>query len=1156
MLDGAAKVKPMVQAAVEDGQPALALTDHGNLYGIIEHYQACREAGIKPIPGCELYYDGESRFNRKQAKRGQKDVLGGLDVAETGKTKDRYHQIVLAYNTIGYKNLVALASEAYLTGYYGKPRADWELLDRYHEGLAITTSCLGGMVPQALMAGEYEAALKLADRMQQIVGPDNLYVELQDHGIPEQHRIMPDLLRIAKQLGAPLLAANDSHFIHEDDHDSHDVLLCVQTGAQRTDEKRFKFSGSGHWLRSAAQMRELFRDYPEACDNTLALAERVDVDIEHGLEMLPHFEVPDQFKDAPDPQAAYLRHLVMDGARRRYGDLSTVVTDRIDYELRVIGEMGFSSYFLIVWDLVRFARSQGIRMGPGRGSAAGAVTAYALNISQLDPIRFGLLFERFLNPGRRQMPDIDMDFDEARRLEVIQYAARKYGTESVAQIITFTQIKSRAAVKDSARVLGHSYTFGDKITKALPPLIMGRDTPLSVCLSETPLPDEGYRRGETLRDMVRSDPQVKQVTEVAKRLEGLIRSDGIHASAVVIADRPLHQIIPVQRKPKPTQDPAEAPLLTQYEMHAVEWIGLLKMDFLGIRNLSVMERTVNMVRELSGEEIDLDNLPLDDQPTFDLISAGDTTGVFQLESSQIRHLCQALVPDSFEDIGALIALYRPGPMGSNMHTDYADRKNGRQVGHKPMHPSVADVLAPTHNLMIYQEQLMQVAQKMAGFSLIEADNLRKACGKKDPALLAAQKDRFVAGCLAQGHSQKDAEKVFDIIVPFSNYAFNKSHAYCYGMVTYQTAWLKVHWPAHYMAALLTSVSGDAARLEYYMAECRRMGITIRVPDINLARQDFSVARNDQGTYEIVFGLTGIKGLGEAIINQLVQVRGDRPFQDFYDFAERTCHLSLSSNVLAALIDAGSFDGFRHPRRGLSQVAGDIYKKAAEGAKREQQGVQLLFEVNTRIPIPRSEWPQRTKQNRERAVLSFYVSSHPLDDMGPALQRRCSHDMAEVLANASAYNGQQITMGGIVTNREEKITKNGNRMGRFHLAGLNGTLEAVVFPQYWVAAAHQAKSGEVVIVTGELRIEDEDATPQFMVQVVEKFTTSDGPVVRIDLPSASDHNIATVRDAIAQHPGNSPVYLVIAGRDAPVRLPPRMDCDASEAFMRAVLERLQ
>src|SRR4051812_35443348 len=796
MLDGAARVTAVIAAAGADGPPALGITDPGNTGGVLDFYKEAKAHDVVPVIGTELYMAAESRHERPARRGGKVD----LDGDSAGHEKANYHLTVLAETTQGYRNLMKLSSAAYLEGFYGKPRADWELLEKYHEGVIATTGCLGGVVLQAMLKGDQEGATALAARLQDIFGKDNLFVELQDHGIPDQHKTNPMLFEVARRVGAPLLATNDSHYTTAADAVSHDALLCVQTGSSLDDPNRFKFSSDQHWLKSAAEMRSLFREIPEACDNTLWIAERACVEIEFDKPKLPEFPLPEGFDDAD----SYLLHLTLTGAEQRYGaSPPAAVRERLDYELGVIKSMGFSDYFLVVWDLIRYARERGIRVGPGRGSAAGCCVAYCLRIVDLDPIKYDLLFERFLNPGRKQMPDIDMDFDSRYRGEMIKYAAERYGWDHVAQIVTFSTIKARAAVRDAARVLGYPYAVGDRVAKAMPPLVMGRDTPLYACLDVTPGFEDGYKTAADLREMYNADPDVKKVVDVARGLEGLRRQDGIHAAAVVITRDPLTEYLPIQRKPLPGSSGAErgsiegAPIVTQYEMHGVEELGLLKMDFLGLRNLDVIEMTLDLIEHSTGERPDVDSIPLDDGPTLALLRRAESIGVFQLEGGPMRALMRSLAPTSFDDVAALVALYRPGPMAANMHNDYADRKNGR----KPityLHPDLEELLGDTQGLMIYQESVMRVAQKFAGYTLEEADNLRKAAGKKDRNVMARERAKFTEGCETTGYGAQLGTQLFDIIEPFADYAFNKSHSYGYGFIAYQTAWLKAHHPVEYL----------------------------------------------------------------------------------------------------------------------------------------------------------------------------------------------------------------------------------------------------------------------------------------------------------------------------------------------------------------------
>ncbi|MDP6492692.1 MAG: DNA polymerase III subunit alpha [Acidimicrobiales bacterium] len=1143
LLDGAARIGDIVAAAVADGQPAIGITDHGNMYGVVDFYRACREQGIKPVLGTEAYMAHESRSERP-TRRGRLDDSGG----ETeGGRKLYYHLTLLAENATGYRNLIQVASRAFLEGYYYKPRVDWEVLADHNEGLIATTGCLGGQVLQALLRDDYEGARERAGRLQDIFGRDNLFVELQDHGIPEQQRTNPQLIRLAEELGAPLLATNDSHYTCEDDAVSHDALLCVQTGSLVSDEQRFRFHGTQHYVKSAGEMRGLFRDVPSACDNTLWIAERCDVEIEFGKPQLPDFPLPDGFTD----DDTYLEHLTFEGARKRWGDtLPDSVVERLAYELKVIGDMGFSAYFLITWDLIRYARERSIRVGPGRGSAAGCAVAYALAITDLDPIRYDLLFERFLNPSRSNMPDIDMDFDSRHRDELIRYAAERYGRDHVAQIITFSQIKARAAVRDAARVLGHPYGLGDRVAKAMPQLIMGRDTPLAACLVETEEHSDGFKMAADLRQMYETDNDVREVVDVARGLEGLRRQDSIHAAAVVITKEPLTEYLPIQRKPESGQDPADAPVVTQFEMHAVEDLGLLKMDFLGLRNLDVITDTLALVEATRGEVIDIDNVQLDDAATFDLLARGDTIGVFQLESGPMRTLMRSLAPTGFQDVAALVALYRPGPMSTNMHNDYADRKNGRQpVSY--FHPDAEELLADTYGLMIYQESVMRVAQKFAGYSMADADNLRKACGKKDRELMQKERKGFVSGCEATGYGGALGDDLFDDIEQFADYAFNKSHSYGYGYIAYQIAFLKANYPVEYMAALLTSVKSNLDKAAVYLNECRIMGIDVGVPDINTARSDFHALPGDQvgangsgSGHRIAFGLSAVRNVGEGLVDLLLAERDSGgPFADFYDFVERCDSTVLNKRTVESLIKAGAFDAFGHPRQGLLLAHEQVIEHTLARRREHDMGVMSLFGegdseplFDERTVISDVEFDKTVRLAFEKEMLGLYVSDHPLSGYEVALRRRCDMAIADL---ADVDDGMQHTIGGVLTNLQKKWTRKGDLMAVFDLEDLGGSVEVTVFPKTMAEHGHKLEEDAIVLVRGRLDDRRGDV-PKILCHEVEVVEMGDLPSsrpVRLRLPidRVSRSTVDELKELLSAHPGDAEVYLHLGDRQV-LRLP--------------------
>ena len=1144
MLDGAARINDVVAKAAADGQPGIGITDHGNMYGVLPFYTACREAGITPVIGMEAYQAGESRHHRP-LRRGREDDMGGD--AEAGQ-KLYYHLTLLAESNVGYRNLIQLSSRAFLEGYHYQPRLDWELLETYHEGLIATTSCLGGVVLQDLLRDDPEGALAKASRLQDIFGRDNLFVELQDHGIEEQRRTNPALIDIARKLNAPLLATNDSHYTEKEDCKAHDALLCVQTNSRVDDERRFRFSSPDqHYLKSAAEMRHLFRDYEEACDNTLWIAERAKaLEIPLGGMILPSFPIPEPHTD----EDSYLRHLVAEGAKERYGDpLPKDVAERIEYELGVIISMGLSAYFLVVWDLIRYARERKIRVGPGRGSAAGCAVSYCLRITDLDPLKFGLIFERFLDPSRKEMPDIDMDFDERYRGELIKYASERYGKDRVAQIVTFSTIKARAAVRDAARVLGLPYIVGDKIAKAMPPLIMGRDTPLAACLDKVPEHAEGYGMAAELRQLHQDDPEARQVIEVARGLEGLRRQAGIHAAAVVIGREPLTEYLPLQRKPDPGMDPDDVPIVTQYEMGAVAELGLLKMDFLGLRNLSVIERSLDLIEANTGERVDIDNLPLDDEGVFEMLRRGDSMGVFQLEGRAMRDLARALAPTSFEDIGALIALYRPGPMAANMHNDFADRKNGRQ---EPtyLHPDLAEVLGDTQGLMIYQESLMRVAQRFAGYSMAEAGRLRKACAKKKRDLIAKERESFIEGCKKTGYGEKIGEGLFAIIEPFADYAFPKSHAFAYGLISYQTAWLKVHYPVEYFAALLTSVRDDKDKTAIYLSECRSRGITVHCPDINVSEADFTArvppadGPEAGGTPSILFGLAAIRNVGEGLVAHIVAERNaNGPFTDFWDFCRRVDPSVLNKRTLDSLIKAGAFDSLKHSRKGLTLVFETEVDRILARRREHDMGVMSLFGDDTagldgasfdeRARISDEEFDKPLRLKLEKEMLGLYVSDHPLRGVEEALRRQSEVGIAELRAGAdhgeAGMSFDAKWVGGVITGLNRRYTKRGELMATFTLEDLGSAIDAWVFPKVMQGYGSMLADDEILCVKGRLDMRDD--TPKLVVMEVRKPVLEGGAPLRLRLPVATlgEADVGRLKDVLARHPGPSPILLELAGK---------------------------
>ncbi|TDI50139.1 MAG: DNA polymerase III subunit alpha [Acidobacteria bacterium] len=1113
LLDGAARITDVVEAAAADDQPAIAITDHGNLYGVVDFVKAANNVGIKPIIGIEAYYTEGSRWDRP-----------------VGAENRRYHMNLLAENEVGYRNLLQLSSKAFLDGYYYKPRMDIELLAEHSEGVIATSGCLGGLVPQLLApdavseegnkrsSRDIDAAVAAAVRFQDVFGKDNFFIEVQDHGIEAQRRIMPDLLEIASRIDAPLLATNDAHYTRRDEHDAHDVLLCIQTGSLRNEPGRLRFEGSEHYLKSSDEMRRLFPgdEFPKACDNTLWIAERANVEIEFGKILLPHFSVPEG-----ETELTYLRRLVEQGTRERYGaEPGAEVWERVEHELKIIEEMGFPAYFLIVWDIIRHARENRIRVGPGRGSAAGSIVSYCLRITDIDPLAYGLIFERFLNPGRQSMPDIDMDFDERYRGEMIRYAAEKYGSDRVAQIITFATIKGKQAIRDAARVLGHPYSMGDRLAKAMPPSILGKDPTLDQVLSP---PSSGaasevkdwYANAHGLREMYEADPSAKEVIDAARGLEGLRRQDSIHAAAVVIAPEPLIGIVPVQRKGE------DAEMVTQFEMHGIEALGLLKMDFLGLRNLSIIERCLELVEETTGERVDIDNVPTDDPTTFELLQSGNTIGVFQMEGTAMRALIRSLKPDIFDDVIALVALYRPGPMGANMHNLYADRKNGR-AEIEELHPVLTEKLADTYQIMVYQEQVMMVAQEIAGYSMADADELRRAMGKKIKSVMVAEEEKFVTGTIDQGFPEETGREIFKLIEHFAGYGFNRSHSAGYGLLAYQTAYLKAHHPAEYLAALLTATKTNKDRTAVYLNECRRMGIEVLVPDINESESDFTVHDG-----RIRFGLSAVRNVGEGAVEKIIEARQDQPLKSFMDFVNRVDTAVLNKRSIESLIKAGAFDGSGDTRKGLTLVHEQILDATLERRRNEEMGQYSLFAGDddsveeTNIEVPDLAWPQKTRLAFEKEMLGLYVSDHPLLSLGAALAAATSTSIAEL---GDLSDRSSLSVGGIVGSITRRWTKKGDPMLFFQLEDLEGSVECIAFPKTVHDYGPLIVEDAVLVISGHLDHRGDDV--KVIARELKELEIRDDSTIRLTIPAGrlTPETVNSLKTILKNHPGSASVYL--------------------------------
>ena len=1114
MLDGAARVGDLVAEVARQEMPAIAMTDHGNVFGAFEFYKQATKVGVKPIIGIEAYIAPESRHEKKRvqwASGGEDDVSGGGAYT---------HMTILAENNQGLANLFRLSSLASLEGYYYKPRMDRELLSRYADGLIATTGCPGGEIQTRLRMGNYREALRAASDYRDIFGAANFYLEVMDHDIDIENRVKADLLKLGKELKLPLLATNDLHYVFHEDAPAHEALLCVQSGSTLADPKRFKFDNSEFYVKTAAQMRELFKEIPEACDNTLLIAERCNVTLREGENLLPQFEVP-----AGQSEDSWLRALSHEGLKKRLGDRSTPEhVARLDYELDVMIKMGFPGYFLVVADLCSHAREVGIRVGPGRGSAAGSLVAYALGITGLDPIEHGLLFERFLNPERISMPDIDLDFDERRRSEMIRYATQKYGDDRVAQIITFGTIKSKQALKDATRVLGYPYVIGEKLTKALPPSVMGKDITLGGVFDK-----DDARHGEAgeFRTLYETDVDSKRVVDLARGLEGLKRQWGVHAAGVILSREPLLDVIPIHRRE------ADGAIITQFDMGACEATGLLKMDFLGLRNLSVLDDALENIKLNLGIDVVLEDLPLSDAKTFELLGRGDTLGVFQLDGGPMRALLRSMSPDSFADISAVIALYRPGPMGENAHNNYADRKNGRkpvEAIHPELREPLADILGDTYGLIVYQEQVMAIAQKVAGFSLGRADLLRKAMGKKNKEILDKEYIPFEAGMKANGFGDAAIKRLWEVLIPFSDYAFNRAHSAGYGVVSFWTAYLKANYPTEYMAALLTSVRDDKDKSALYLSECRRMGISVLPPDVNESNSEYTPRGRD-----IRFGLAAIRNVGEGVVASIKSAREAKGnFTSFGDFLAKVDAQVCNKKTIESLIKAGAFDDLSHHRKALVAIHLEAIDAVIESKRAEAIGQFDLFGdiggsavSGLEIEIPQGEWDKATLLAFEREMLGLYVSDHPLLGVEHILRSNTDMSISSLVDDGGAQDGF-VTIGGLITGISRKVSRTGSSWAIVTVEDLEGSLEVLFFANTYNQYALTLIEDRVVTIRG--RVDRRDDQIRFSAVEMTSLDVSSGPVgpLMISLPisQCTPPIVERVKEILRSHPGKREVHLQI------------------------------
>ncbi|WBT07989.1 DNA polymerase III subunit alpha [Corynebacterium sp. SCR221107] len=1136
MLDGMAKVDMLAEEVSRQGMPAVGMTDHGNMFGSDAFYRAMKKAGVKPIIGIEAYLAPDSRFNKQRVRWGEPHQKAD-DVSASGAY---LHQTMLAETAEGLHNLFKLSSLASYEGQLGKwPRMDAELIAEHATGIIATTGCPSGDVQTRLRLGQFDQALEAAAMWQDIYGKDNYFLELMDHGLEIENRVRTELLEIGRKLNLPPLVTNDCHYVLESQAQAHEAMLCVQTGKTLSDPDRFKFDGSGYYIKSAEQMREIWDHLvPDACDNTLWIAERVQ-DYDTLWEEHPHDRMP--IADVPEGHTptTWLREEVMRGLQDRFPgkEVPQDYIERAEYEISVIDMKGYPSYFLIVAELIKHARSIGIRVGPGRGSAAGALVAYALTITNIDPIEHGLLFERFLNPERPSAPDIDIDFDDRRRSEMIRYASERWGEDKIAQVITFGTVKTKQAIKDSARVqYGQpGYQIADRITKALPPAIMAKDIPLSGIMDP-----EHPRYGEAgeVRSLIETDPDVKKIYDTARGLEGVVRQAGVHACAVIMASVPLMDHIPMWKRAN------DGALITGWPYPACEAIGLLKMDFLGLRNLTVIGDALENIKINRGEEVHLEALATTDPKVYELLSRGDTLGIFQLDSGGMQELLKRMQPTGFNDIVASLALYRPGPMGVNAHWDYADRKNGRKPI-EPIHPELEEplkqILDETYGLIVYQEQIMEISRKVANYTAGEADGFRKAMGKKKPEVLAAQYEKFWAGMQSNGFSKDAMDALWGTIEPFASYAFNKSHAAGYGLVSYWTAYLKANYTAEYMAALLTSVADRKDKSAIYLSDCRHLGISVLSPDVNESALNFLPVGQD-----IRFGLGAVRNVGEDVVASIVKAREEKGlFKDFSDYLDKIDTVACNKRVTESLIKAGAFDSLGHPRKGLMMIHEDAVdsvistKKAADkgqfdlfaGLGGDDAGVDNVFAVT----VPEDNWDRKHQLALEREMLGLYVSGHPLDGFEEALDAQTDTELTSILAG-DLKNGTEVQIGGIISGVDRRFSKkDGSPWAIVTIEDHHGaSVDLLVFNKVYAIVGSQIVEDNIILAKAHVSIRDDRMSLFCDDLKIPDLGPGNGSGLPLRLTLRTEqctmNNIAKLKQVLVANSGESDVYLNLVNGD--------------------------
>ena len=1128
LLDGASKIPDLVARAKELGMPAIAITDHGNMHGAYEMWSTAVKNGIKPIIGIEAYVTPETARQDKSRVHWGTEEQRSDDVSGGGLIT---HMTMWAQNDEGLENLIKASSIANLEGLVMRyPRMDKDLLSTYSKGVIASSGCPSGIIQTRLRLGQFDEALRAAGEFQDIFGKDNFFIELMNHGLSIETRVTKDLLEISKKLNAPLLATNDLHYVREEDRESQDAMLCINSGSRLDDPNRFKFDGSGYYLKSAEQMRELFKEFPEACDNTLEIARRCNVMFDDGEDgaFMPKFDCPEGW----DETSLFLKK-VEEGLERRYdNNVPIEVLKQADYECGVICQMQFCGYFLVVADYINWAKEHGVMVGPGRGSAAGAMVAYAMGITELDPMKHGLIFERFLNPERVSLPDIDVDFDPDGRAKVLEYVGEKYGKDKVAQCVIYGTIKTKQALKDAARIMGYEFSVGEKITKILPPAKNGKDMSLREIFDEN---SKRYAEAREFREMYGSDEDIKKITGEARGIEGLIRQTGVHACATIMGSEPITNTSPLLER-------TDGTITTTFEYHTCETLGLVKMDFLGLSNLTVIRDTIRNVENNRHTKIDYTKIPLDDKETYKLLARGDTLGVFQLDSDGMRALLRTLKPDNFNDISALIALYRPGPMDMDSHTNYAKRKNGLQKI-TPIHPEVAeplkDVLGETYGLIVYQEQVQSAARILAGYSLGKADVLRRAMGKKKPEVLAKEKIPFFKGMQEHGYSKEAAQAVWDVLVPFSGYAFNKAHSAAYGLISYWTAYLKTHYPVEFMAALLQNERTNKDKTALYLGEARRMGIRILPPDVNESVLEYSAVGN-----VVRFGLGAIRNVGDKAVKDIIAERESSRgrFVNFKDFVKRVSFDALNRRLVESLIKAGAFDSIDPNRRAIWEICGQMIDSVIPIKRKQLEGQFDLFssidvdstdksflgDVEVNVPDV-EEWDKKTKLNFEREMLGLYVSDHPLSGLSAVLTSLSDMSIAELIDKAKTMNDHtQVTLAGLITGVDRRVSKQGNAWAIITLEDMESSIQCMFFSKAYEAAANDFAIDQIAQIRGVVEVRDETVSLRGKYFEIPSLESVDSRPLNIVLPhmSINKPKLDKLSSILCEHPGCCEVNLAI------------------------------